>query len=177
MAIPATALRGTSVEWSRSLLVGLLAAMTVAAMVLLPELEGAQLGQGEDPKHLFEHRYDYRTEWLRFTSTVGITGADVAPLGERVIKAFADILEAPGGLLLSRDPSGAIATASSWNWPGKHPPADGLDRSGSSGPRWNRTAGSLSSMVSATVGRARRIAFPCRRNGCSRSAAPGSECH
>jgi putative PEP-CTERM system histidine kinase len=76
---------------------------------------------------LFEHRYDYRTEWLRFTSTVGITGADVAPLGERVIKAFADILEAPGGLLLSRDPTGAIATASSWNWPGKHPPTGELD--------------------------------------------------
>ena len=36
MAILATALRGTSVEWSRGLLVGLLAAMTVAAMVLLP---------------------------------------------------------------------------------------------------------------------------------------------
>ena len=128
MAILATALRGTSVEWSRSLLVGLLAAMTVAAMVLLPNSKARSWAKVKITKHLFEHRYDYRTEWLRFTSTVGITGADVAPLGERVIKAFADILEAPGGLLLSRDPSGAIATASSWNWPGKHPPTGELDR-------------------------------------------------
>ena len=127
MAILATALRGTSVEWSRSLLVGLLAAMTVAAMVLLPSSKARGWAKVKISKHLFEHRYDYRTEWLRFTSTVGITGADVAPLGERVIKAFADILEAPGGLLLSRDPTGAIATASSWNWPGKHPPTGELD--------------------------------------------------
>ncbi len=45
-----------------------------------------------------------------------------------MIKAFADILEAPGGLLLATDPAGAITTASSWNWPGKHPPAGELDR-------------------------------------------------
>lgn len=128
MAILATALRGTSVEWSRGLLVGLLAAMTVAAMVLLPSAKARGWAKVKISKHLFEHRYDYRTEWLRFTDTVGTTGPDAAPLGERVIKAFADILEAPGGLLLAKDPSGAITTASSWNWSGKHPPAGELER-------------------------------------------------
>lgn len=128
MAILATALRGTSVEWSRGLLVGLLATMTVAAMVLLPSAKARGWAKVKISKHLFEHRYDYRTEWLRFTSTVGTTGADAAPLGERVIKAFADILEAPGGLLLAKDPSGAVTTASSWNWSGKHPPAGELER-------------------------------------------------
>ena len=44
-----------------------------------------------------------------------------------MIKAFADILEAPGGLLLATDPSGAITTASSWNWSGRNPPAGELD--------------------------------------------------
>ena len=128
MAILATALRGTSVEWSRGLLVGLLAAMTVAAMVLLPSAKARGWAKVKISKHLFEHRYDYRTEWLRFTDTVGTTGPEAAPLGERVIKAFADILEAPGGLLLAKDPSGAITTASSWNWSGKHPPAGELER-------------------------------------------------
>ena len=128
MAILATALRGTSVEWSRGLLVGLLAAMTVAAMVLLPSAKARGWAKVKISKHLFEHRYDYRTEWLRFTDTVGTTGPEAAPLGERVIKAFADILEAPGGLLLAKDPSGAITTACSWNWSGKHPPAGELDR-------------------------------------------------
>ncbi len=128
MAILATALRGTSVEWSRGLLVGLLAAMTVAAMVLLPSAKARGWAKVKISKHLFEHRYDYRTEWLRFTDTVGTTGPEAAPLGERVIKAFADILEAPGGLLLAKDPSGAITTASSWNWSGKHPPVGELER-------------------------------------------------
>ena len=126
MAILATALRGTSVEWSRGLLVGLLATMTVAAMVLLPSSKARSWAKVKISKHLFEHRYDYRSEWLRFTSTVGTTGADAAPLGERVIKAFADILEAPGGLLLARDPSGSITTAASLNWSGKNPPSGEL---------------------------------------------------
>ena len=128
MAILATALRGTSVEWSRGLLVGLLAVMTVAAMVLLPSTKVRSWAKVKISKHLFEHRYDYRSEWLRFTNTVGSTGPDEAPLGERVIKAFADILEAPGGILLARDPAGAIATSSSWNWSGRNPPSEELDR-------------------------------------------------
>jgi putative PEP-CTERM system histidine kinase len=128
MAILATALRGTSVEWSRGLLVGLLAVMTVAAMVLMPSTKVRSWAKVKISKHLFEHRYDYRSEWLRFTNTVGSTGPDEAPLGERVIKAFADILEAPGGILLARDPAGAIATSSSWNWSGRNPPSEELDR-------------------------------------------------
>ena len=47
MTILATALRGTGWDWSRTLLVAVLAAMTVAAMVLLPSAQRAQLGQGQ----------------------------------------------------------------------------------------------------------------------------------
>lgn len=128
MAILATALKGTSVEWSRGLLVGLLAAMTVAAMVLLPSAKARSWAKVKISKHFFEHRYDYRTEWLRFTATVGTTGSEAAPLGERVVKAFADILEAPGGLLLATDAAGAIAAGSAWNWQGRNPPAGELER-------------------------------------------------
>jgi putative PEP-CTERM system histidine kinase len=126
MAILATALRGTDVEWSRGFLVGLLALMTVAAMVLLPSAKARSWARVKIAKHLFEHRYDYRTEWLRFAETLGSAGADAAPLGQRVIKAFADILDAPGGLLVAADPSGAITPAASWNWPGRNPPAGEL---------------------------------------------------
>ena len=75
--------------------------MTVAAMVLLPSSKARSWAKVKLAKHLFEHRYDYRTEWLRFTEHRGPhRRATRAPLGERVIKAFADIVEAPGGLLL-----------------------------------------------------------------------------
>ena len=70
-------------------------------MVLLPSAKARSWAKVKIAKHLFEHRYDYRTEWLRFTEHGRASAEPMrAPLGERVIKAFADILEAPGGLLL-----------------------------------------------------------------------------
>jgi putative PEP-CTERM system histidine kinase len=122
MAIVASALRGSGVDWSATLMIGLLAVMTVGAMVLLPSARARGWLKIKLAKHLFEHRYDYRTEWLRFTETVGRAGPDAAPLGERIVKAFADIVDAPGGLLLVND--GGIAIAASWNWPSVGPTAD-----------------------------------------------------
>src|SRR5688572_3195156 len=127
MTVLATALRGSDWDWSGSLLVALLAVMTVGAMVLLPSPRARSWAKVKVAKHLFEHRYDYRTEWLRFTDTVGRTGRDAPPLGERLVKAFADILDAPGGMLLASDSAGALTTASSWNWPGDMPPAAELE--------------------------------------------------
>src|SRR5690606_26064550 len=66
-------------------------------------------------------------EWLRFAATVGRSGGDAAPLGERLVKAFADITDSPGGLLLAADENGAIAEAAEWNWPGQPFTPDGKD--------------------------------------------------
>jgi putative PEP-CTERM system histidine kinase len=130
MAVLATALRGSGWDWSGSLLVGLLAVITVATMVVLPSPSARSWAKVKLAKHLFEHRYDYRTEWLRFTETLGRAGNDAPPLGERVIQAFAEIVDAPGGLLLVKDAAGAAATSASWNWPGKSPPAGDLETTG-----------------------------------------------
>jgi hypothetical protein len=119
MAVLATALRGTGVDWFRALSAGLLAVMIVAAMVLVPSPRARSWAKVKISKHLFEHRYDYRTEWLRFTETLGGTGAEAQPLGERVVKAFADILDAPGGILLECEGSGLIVTGAVWNWEGR----------------------------------------------------------
>jgi putative PEP-CTERM system histidine kinase len=120
MTILATALRGTGWDWSRSAAIAVLAGMTVAAMVLVPSARARSWAKVKLAKHLFEHRYDYRTEWLRFTDTVGRSGPSAAPLSERVVKAFADIVDAPGGVLLVADEAGAIEPAAAWNWPGGH---------------------------------------------------------
>ncbi|NUQ17984.1 MAG: PEP-CTERM system histidine kinase PrsK [Sphingomonas sp.] len=127
MAIVATALRGSGVDWSAGLMVAVLAVMTVAAMVLLPSARARGWAKVKLAKHLFEHRYDYRTEWLRFTETLGRAGPDALPLTERLVKAFADIVDAPGGLLLVGD-GGALAVGATWNWPG-NVPATGLQDS------------------------------------------------
>jgi len=122
MAILATALRGTGFDWPRTLAVAVLAAMTVAAMVLFPSRRARAWAKVKIAKHFFEHRYDYRTEWLRFTATLGSTGPDARPLEERVIKAFADILDSPAGLLLECDGAGALTKSASWEWSASIPP-------------------------------------------------------
>ena len=124
MAIVATALRGSGIDWSAALMVGLLAIMTVAAMVVLPSARARSWVKVKLAKHLFEHRYDYRTEWLRFTETIGRAAADTAPLGERIVKAFADVVDAPGGLLLVGDSGGSVSVAANWGWPDEVPSAN-----------------------------------------------------
>ena len=121
MAILATALRGTGVDWSSTLMIGVLAVMTVAAMVLIPSARARGWLKVKLAKHLFEHRYDYRTEWLRFTETLGRAGPDAPPLSERIVKGFADIVDAPGGLLLVSDSGGGVTVASTACWPGSSP--------------------------------------------------------
>jgi putative PEP-CTERM system histidine kinase len=129
MAILATALRGTGVDWSSSLMVGALAVMTVGAMVIIPSARARGWVKIKLAKHLFEHRYDYRTEWLRFTETLGRAGPDAPPLSERIVKAFADIVDAPGGLLLVGDGGRGLSVATTLSWPGGNPGEDALDES------------------------------------------------
>jgi putative PEP-CTERM system histidine kinase len=128
MAIVATALRGSGIDWSSALMIAVLALMTVGAMVLLPSARARSWVKVKLAKHLFEHRYDYRTEWLRFTETLGRTGTSAPSLSERIVKAFADIADCPGGLLLVSDGARGLAIAGSWNWPLAVPPADQLDQ-------------------------------------------------
>jgi putative PEP-CTERM system histidine kinase len=127
MAIVATALRGSGVDWSAALMVAVLAVMTVGAMVLIPSARARGWFKVKVAKHLFEHRYDYRTEWLRFTETLGRASPDAPPLGERIVKAFADIADSPGGLLLVND-GRAPGISADWNWPSAHPSTGQLDQ-------------------------------------------------
>jgi putative PEP-CTERM system histidine kinase len=131
MTILATALRGTGWDWSRAMLIMVLSAMTLSAMVILPSAKARAWAKVKLAKHLFEHRYDYRAEWLRFADTVGRSGPNAPPLAERLVKAFADIVDAPGGLLLVADEHGAISEAADWNWEGRPFLADANDV-----PRW-----------------------------------------
>ena len=129
MAILATALRGTGFDWSSALVIGALALMTVGAMVLIPSARARSWVKLKLAKHLFEHRYDYRTEWLRFTETLGLAGPEAPPLSERIVRAFADIVDAPGGLLLVSDGSRRISVATANDWPGNGPGAEAFDDS------------------------------------------------
>jgi putative PEP-CTERM system histidine kinase len=130
MAVLATAFRRSQWDWGTVSTTALLLAMTTAAGVLAISQWARGWVKVKLAKHLFEHRYDYRTEWLRFTETLGRAGPDAPPLSERIVKAFADVVEAPGGLVLVADSAHSLAIAAAWNWPGANPPADRLQESG-----------------------------------------------
>jgi putative PEP-CTERM system histidine kinase len=106
-------------DWVRIAQVGLIFAMTLLAAVLLPSGKARAWMRVTLTKHLFEHRYDYRQEWLRFTRTIGHGGEDAAPLADRVVKALAEIAGSPAGLLLTVDDQFRLTPAARWNWP--HP--------------------------------------------------------
>jgi putative PEP-CTERM system histidine kinase len=113
-------------EWGRVAQLGLVIAMTAAALVLLPSARARSWVRVTVAKHVFEHRYDYRQEWLRFTDTVGRERKDGTPLEERVVKALADIAGSPGGVLLMADAHYRLVPAARWNCDAELP-ATGTD--------------------------------------------------
>ena len=68
-------------------------------------------------RHFFSHRFDYRTEWLRFVETVSQPGATGDTLQVRVVRALAQIVDSPAGSLwCSQDGRGFVPQAA-WNLP------------------------------------------------------------
>jgi putative PEP-CTERM system histidine kinase len=66
-------------------------------------------------KHFFRYRYDYREEWLRFTSmlTEGDPGTQVF---ERSLQAMASLVESPKAALWLQQEEGPFRRAAHWNW-------------------------------------------------------------
>ncbi len=77
-------------------------------------------------KHLFRHRYDYRSEWLRFAQTIGRAGEHAPPLEERAVQAIAQITDSPAGLLLTPGDHGDLVLAGRWQWPSPDVPGSAL---------------------------------------------------
>ena len=111
------------VSWLQLMLVTLAGA---ASMIVLPSRRIRGWLRVTLAKHLFQHRYDYRSEWLRFTRTIAENTGDPASLEERVIRAVADITDSPAGLLLTPSEAGPFELAASWQWPMAQVPVEAL---------------------------------------------------
>jgi putative PEP-CTERM system histidine kinase len=72
--------------------------------------------------HFFSHRYDYRREWMRCIATLSTPDAYIA-LHTRVIRALAEVVDSPGGVLFLRERGdAAFQWAGSWNMPASAAP-------------------------------------------------------
>ena len=112
-------------EFARLFQFGFLIAGTVAALLILPSRRLRGWLKVTLIKHLFQHRYDYRAEWLRFNRTIG-GGGSVVPLAQRAIQSLCDITDAPAGLLLTPDEHGELVLAARWEWPTAEVPSPAL---------------------------------------------------
>lgn len=106
--------------------IGFVLVASVVALMWLPSQRLRGWLRVTAAKHLFQHRYDYRAEWLRFTGTIGRVDGDAPPLQERAVQAIADITDSPSGLLLAPDEKGDMELVARWNWPGVEVPSTAL---------------------------------------------------
>ncbi len=106
-------------DFGRATQVVFLALAILGAIIWLPSQRMRGWLRVTATKHLFQHRYDYREEWLRFTRTVGSGSHDAADgpsFHERAVKAIADITDSPAGLLLAPNEEAQLELVARWNW-------------------------------------------------------------
>jgi len=66
-------------------------------------------------KHFFHYKYDYREEWLRIIRTLSLQSESVR-LHERAVRALAQIIDSPGGLLMMERGNGYFELDECWNY-------------------------------------------------------------
>lgn len=103
-------------DWGRALQVTLLfSGLLLLGVVVFSGAQRARLRVFIN-KHLFPYRYDYRSEWLKFTRALdaGESGQDI---GQATIAALADLVESAGGGLWLDDGTGQMAMRARLNSP------------------------------------------------------------
>ncbi len=130
MVVVAQGLAYLGSDYGRMLQTGFVLLASVVALTVLPSKKLRGWLRVTLSKNLFQHRYDYRAEWLRFTDTIGRAGPQAPPLPERAVQAVADITDSPAGLLLTPREEGGLALEARWQWPGIDVPAEAIDALG-----------------------------------------------
>ncbi len=112
------AIRYFNADWGGLAEISLVFAGFVTIAVLLSSGGTRQRVRRFIGDHFFSNRYDYRQEWMRCINTLSAQDAYVA-LHTRVIRAAAEIVDSPGGVLLLLEPTAAAnyRWAGSWNMP------------------------------------------------------------
>lgn len=116
MILLATAVQLVGGTYARLTQITLIFGMSTAALLILPSGRFKAWLNVIIAKNFFKHRYDYRSEWMRFADTIGFPSKEAAPFYERVVKSLADIFESPGGLLMVPDDQGRLTLQARWNW-------------------------------------------------------------
>lgn len=105
----------TGGDYARLVQMVFIALASAVALLVLPSKKLRGWLRVKIAKNLFQHRYDYREEWLRFNQTIGRADPEMAPLHERIVQAVADLTDSPSGLLFMPDADG-LSLQARWRW-------------------------------------------------------------
>ncbi|QZH74892.1 MAG: PEP-CTERM system histidine kinase PrsK [Erythrobacter sp.] len=130
MVVVAQGLSYVGSDYGRILQAGFVLLASAVALTVLPSRKLRGWLRVTLSKNLFQHRYDYRSEWLRFTETIGRAGPQSAPLLERAVQAVADITDSPSGMLFTPREEGGLALAARWQWPQLDVPGEAISTEG-----------------------------------------------
>jgi putative PEP-CTERM system histidine kinase len=123
MVLLATALELVGGAYVRLAQISVIFGMSIVALMVLPSGRFKSWLNVVVAKNFFQHRYDYRSEWMRFADTIGFPSKEAAPFYERVVKSLADIFESPAGLLIIPDEQNRLTLQARWNWQTAEVPA------------------------------------------------------
>lgn len=130
MVLIAQAIAYTGSDTAKVVQIGFVMVASATALAVVPSRKLRGWLRVTLTKHLFQHRYDYRAEWLRFNDTIGRAGPESPSLHERAVQAVADVADSPSGLLLTPRDDGGMTIDARWNWRGIDVPALAMDAAG-----------------------------------------------
>lgn len=130
MVLIAQAIAYAGSDMAKAAQLGFVVVASAIALAVVPSRQVRGWLRVTLTKHLFQHRYDYRAEWLRFTDTIGRASPQATSLHERAVQAVADVADSPSGLLLTPREDGGLAIDARWNWRGIEVPALAMDGDG-----------------------------------------------
>ncbi|MDZ7894971.1 MAG: XrtA/PEP-CTERM system histidine kinase PrsK [Sphingobium sp.] len=104
-------------EPARLFQIALVFGTSVGAILLLPSSRFRAWMKVTIAKNLFQHRYDYRREWMRFSDMIGRPGEADENVYQRVVHALADMTDSVGGLLFLREEDGSLMLHAGIGWP------------------------------------------------------------
>lgn len=145
--------RYTGGHWGRALSMALVFVALIALALLVASGSMRSRLRVYISKNFFSYRYDYREEWLRFTQLLS-TSAEPQHTAETVVRALANLVESPSGMLwLKRAANADFVQAARWNLPAQ---AGSEPRDGPLATFWRERAW----IVDVDEWRARRDAYP-----------------
>ncbi len=119
VAVVAVLLRGLGGDWGLVLQLAMLLGSVVVLVTVLSSGNFRQRLKFLISRNFFTHRYDYRVEWLKFIDLVS-EPRQAEELPVRIIRALAEFVDSPAGMLWSSIPGIGYRPSAAWRVRAEH---------------------------------------------------------